>query len=348
MARVAAATAAVLVAVGCAQQQPAPAPPRAAQTRCGDQSHPYVCASGTGLVYHGRPLSLLGAALYPSVAIGGRTLRGRAWSSGAPELRAYIDHWLGLARDAGLNTIRPTDFLAGVRDWRDATTWRNLDYLVSAARARGLLVILDLSAYRNFLRSSGRFAYDPAAWQPFVDFVAARYAGAPNIAYYAVAGEIEAPGGHDPGRATADQYVAFYRAVLPRLHAADGGRHLVSTGGLNHLEAGGGIPWQALFDLPGMDVAALHLYSESDRQAVAPAVAAWTGQRRKPLTVEEFGFQQSLGDAERAAAFRDVYALARRLDAAGTVFWNLGPELAPNSYDVSPATPATWSAVASR
>ena len=62
--------------------------------------------------------------------------------------------------------------------------------------------------------------------------------------------------------------------------------------------------------------------------------------------IEEFGFRQDLGDQARAAAFSATYALGRGQGAAGMVFWNLGPELLPGSYDVSPATPAVWAAVA--
>lgn len=332
----------LLGAASCAQQGGS----AGSVASCGGRSDPYVCARDRTLVDRGQQLRLVGATLYPHVTIGGRTLRGDAWASPAAEFRTYIDHWLDVARQDGLNTIRPSDFLVGVRDWHDATTWRNLDYLVSAAGARHMFVIMDLTAYRNFLHQSRRFAYDVTAWTSFLDFVGSRYAPAPAIAYYAIATEIEPPNWGDPARATAQQYVSFFRAALARLHAADHGNHLVSTGGFNHLQAASGVPWRALFGLPGADLAAVHVYSAEDRRSALPAVAAWATQQRKPLVIEEFGFQQGLGDAARAAAFRNVYELGRRSDAAGMVFWNLGPELAAGSYDVGPDTPAVWATVA--
>jgi hypothetical protein len=349
MCRAVAVSLALMAAVSCTpasgagRPQPGGAGPPAA---CGSRSDQYVCARGRDLVDRAQGLRLVGGTLYPDVVIGGRALRGAAWASSTSTFRAYIDHWLDAASQNGMNTVRPTDFLAGVTDWRDAATWRNLDHLVAAAGARHMLVIMDLSAYRNFLRRSGRLPYDITAWISFLDFVGSRYALAPAIAYYSVAGEIEPPNGDDPARATPDGYVSFFRAVLARLHAADRGHHLVSAGGLNHLQATSGIPWQTLFDLPGADLAALHVYSDDDRQSVVPAVSAWAAQQRKPVVIEEFGFQQDLGDEGRAAAFRDTYELGRRSGVAGVVFWNLGPQLSPGSYDVGPDTPAVWATVA--
>ena len=341
--RVLAACGGIVLIAACGPQ--GNGPPRASLV-CGSQADPYVCARGQDLVYRGPMLRLDGATLYPRVTLGGRTLRGAAWASASVEFTAYLDHWLDVAHESGLNTIRPTDFLAGVSDWHDRTTWRNLDHLVSGAAARHMFVVVDLSAYRDFLRRSGRFAYDSTTWASFLDFVGSRFANSPAVAYYAIAGEVEPPVGSTPGRATADQYVAFFRDAIARLHAADHGHHLVSTGGLDHLDDASGVPWQALFALPGQDVAALHVYSDGDRQRAVPAVAAWAAAQGQPFVIEEFGFRQELGDAARGAAFRSTYALGRGAGAAGMLFWNLGPELTPYSYDVSPATPAVWAAVA--
>jgi hypothetical protein len=267
-------------------------------------------------------------------------LRGAAWASASAAIRRYLDHWLDLAHSAGLDAVRPTDFLDGVSDWRAAAPWQNLDHLVTGAASRGMVVILDLSAYRNLLLRLGARPYDPRAWSSFLNFVGSRYARAEAVAYYAIAGE-PAP----PAAGASTDYVAFYRAALARLHAADRGHHLISTGGLNHLEDGSAIPWQQLFELPGQDLVALHLYSDDDRQLVLPVVAAWAAQERKPLVVEEFGFRQDVTDAARAALFREAYRGAWRYHAAGMVFWNLGPELSPASYDVGPQTPAVWGVV---
>jgi hypothetical protein len=83
------------------------------QARCGSPQDQYVCAQAGDLVYSGHTLRLTGATLYPDVALGGRVLRGRAWTSGAAEFRAYVDHWLDLAREEGLTpSARPTTWRA--------------------------------------------------------------------------------------------------------------------------------------------------------------------------------------------------------------------------------------------
>jgi hypothetical protein len=74
-------------------------------------------------------------------------------------------------------------------------------------------------------------------------------------------------------------------------------------------------------------------------------VSGWAQAHQKPFIVEEFGFQQSLGDQARAAAYAHMYAWCRSHHAMGLVSWNLGTELAPTSYEVSPQTPLTWAAV---
>jgi hypothetical protein len=64
-----------------------------------------------------------------------------------------------------------------------------------------------------------------------------------------------------------------------------------------------------------------------------------------PLLVEEFGAKQESGDRARADYFRLVYATAAQAKAAGIGFWNLGPELAPGSYEVGLQTPLTFAAI---
>jgi endo-1,4-beta-mannosidase len=193
--------------------------------------------------------------------------------------------------------------------------------------------------------SAGQFPYDAAAWNAYLDFVGRHYQNEAAIAYYAIAGEVPPPDESVDKRATAEQIVAFYRATTKRLRAADHSHHLVASGGLNHLEPPTTIPWQTVFALPGVDLATVHLYSAGDQNVVLPAVARWSDQASKPLVIEEFGFRQMMGDQARAAAFAGMFGLVERYAAQGAIFWNLGPELAPSSYEVGSQTPGALDTV---
>lgn len=225
---------------------------------------------------------------------------------------------------AGLDTIRIVDFLDAAGTPYDATRWARVDALIAAAETRGLRVILDLSTYRNQLRAQGKDPYGD--WSAFLAFVGARYRSAP-LAYYALAGEPETT-----------VPTEFYARSIAQLHAADPDTP-VSCGGL--LQYGWWSGWQAIFR--AVDVPAVHVYSASDEQAL-PAVASYAASLGKPLVIEEFGFNQTEGDAQRAAGFARIYALAASVKARGIAFWNLGPQLG-DSYDVNPSTPLTWAAI---
>ncbi len=314
-----------------------------APSACLHGGEPFVRAQGPHLMVGDAPLALAAATIYPDVIAGGKAYRGSAWLRA--DFPAYIGHMLDLAQQAHLNTIRATDFLAAAPDWRTPQVWLNLDSLLCQAQARGMHVIISLTTFGNRLYKQGKFPYNPADWHAYLTFVGQRYRADPAIAYYAIAGEALPPNGHDPLRPTADQLVAFYRATAATLAAADGGQHIISTGGLSFLNGPYGIPWQTIFALPHIDLAAIHVYSTGDRAISLPLVAAWATQNGKPFILEEFGFRQSLGDAARAAAYADILQRAHAAHAAGIGFWNLGPEIAPQSYDVSPATPLTWQVV---
>ncbi|MBA3824108.1 MAG: hypothetical protein H0X24_09455 [Ktedonobacterales bacterium] len=312
-------------------------------SKCLSRSGDYVQSSGTGLVVGNQPLTLYAATIYPDVTVSGKTYRGSAWTM--PTFTTYLDQWITQAAAAKINTIRATDFLSNVDDWRNPTVWANMDYLLCHARTHGMHVIISLTTFGKMLYQQGNFPYDPGAWGALIDFVGTRYRNERALAYYAILGEALPPNGNDPLRATPNQLLAFYRDTSLQLRTVDSGHHLISTGGLSFLNGDYGIPWQDIFALPTIDLAAIHVYSAGDRDITLPNVAAWSAQNDKPFVIEEFGFQQKLGDAARAAAFADILARARTAKAAGVGFWNLGPEVADKSYDVSAATPLTWDAL---
>ena len=268
---------------------------------------------------------------------------------------------LRLARAAHLNVVRIVNFLD--EESPDPTTapfdvsrWARVDREIATANDLGLRVILDLSTYRNLLRHEHRNPYI-VDWDPFVRFVAdrvntvtgIRYRDDPSIAIISIAGEVEPLTTLIPMTPTTAQLTEFYARTIGELHRSDP-HHLVSSGGLLQLDWPSGIDWRAIFALPGNDVPAIHVYSDRDEQVTLPAVAAETERLGKPWLLEEFGFPQTRGDAARAAAFRRTYDEAAAGHAAGTLFWDLGPELVgvggkPDTYDVGPGTPATLAEV---
>jgi len=290
-------------------------------------------------------VSLYGFTMYPLTRDRtGHERRGSSWA--LPTFPSYIDNILNLARSARLNTVRPTDYLDGSANWTDPVVWSNMDYLLSAARRRHMFVILDISVYRTWLQRHDVWPYNPSDWTPFLRFVGQRYTDAPALACYAIAGEIPAPRSATmPWNATAEQFVRFFGGVSAQLYAYDGGHHLISTGGLSYLNFDSGIPWQSLFSLPHIDMAAVHIYSPQDRATTMPMVASWARARRTPFVVEEFGFQQSMGDHARADAFAAMYTAGARYRASAMIFWNIGPEVASDSYDVNPRLPRVWRVV---
>lgn len=313
---------------------------------------PYVTASGTQFTWHGQPLRLYGCTFYPALAGG-----SAAWHKAS--FPQYIDQTLNMAAHAGQNLIRPTDFwdksTAG-QTMNDPQVWSNMDYLINAAKQRGMFVIMDLSAYKWLLTSQGKDPYSAANWSDYLDFVGARYQSETAIAFYSIVGEPPTPKTPD----ASNQMVAFYRTVTDMLYAADHGRHLITAGGFNHMEdETPATPWwHQIFALPHNDVVAFKTYSQHDIDLM-PTIAAYAQQLHKPMTDEEFGMPQFMGDSayagggvvyngittSRATFFATVYSTGERLGITSFVFWNLGCEIKSSGYEVSPSTPAVWSVI---
>jgi hypothetical protein len=263
---------------------------------------------------------------------------------------------VGRAQYLGLNTIRLTDFLdrhaSPATGPYDPSRWAAVDKVIAASGAAGLHVELDLATYRNLLLTSGANPYT-YNWRPFLNFVVnrrntvtgVRYGDDPTIALVSFAGEVEPINStSNTMHLTTDQLTAFYRGVLAYWSAA-APQQLLTAGGLMQLGWNSGIDWRAIFALPHNNVIALHLYSDTDRQKVVPAVAAYSAQLGRPWITEEFGFVSGIGDSVRASSFADTYRLNRNYGAAGTGFWNIGPQTSATTHDVGPQFPLTSAAV---
>ncbi len=268
---------------------------------------------------------------------------------------------LRLVPQSGINTLRIVDEI----DWKspdllsapfDEGHWANVDRLLALARERGLHVILDVSSVRNLYLEHKMNPY-VIDWGPFVRFVTGRvntvtgvaYRDDPTIALISVAGEVDGLDQPGPLYPTPRQLVEFYRRTFAQLRQADP-NHLLSTGGLTHLDYPADIPWREIFALDDCDVVAIHTYSRGDGLLSLPVVAADAAAIGKPWINEEFGFKQSLGDAARAAATERVYSESFSHGAAGVSVWNLGPQVqgapgVPQTYDINESTPLTLSAM---
>ena len=275
------------------------------------------------------------------------------------------------AQEAHLNTIRITNFFSHDGDPAtvpyDATSWAKVDQMIAAAGAAGLHVDLGLSDYRALLWDN---CIDPytADWSHYLTFAANRvntvtgavYKNDPTIAMISIAGEplaankphtgVSSGGSPDPALANCTieystaQLTAFY-VNTTSTWKAQGGSVLVSPGGLGYINEyqSAGIDWQTIFSLSTVDICAIKTYG--GMFAFAPTPAAYCHSINKPIIDEEFGYQQSTGDAQRAALFAAQYAQLRQIGAAGVAFWNLGYQVASTSYEVSPLTPLTFAAV---
>lgn len=263
---------------------------------------------------------------------------------------------VALAKAANLNVIRVVDFLdvngpVATAPY-DPVRWKRVDALIAAAGAAGLHVELDLSTYRNLLAKHkvNPYSYD---WGKFVRFVASRrntvtgrvYASDPTIAMVAFAGEVEPPAGSQNSLGvTTAQVTAFFARTLTQWRSQDR-NHLLTTGGLLQLDWNSGIDWRAIMSLPGVSVCTLHVYGSGDETTTVPQVSDFCGSLGKPWLTEEFGFNQLDGDVVRAAEFTRIYEMQATRHSAGAGFWNLGPQVGGDTFDVNAATPLTWQVV---
>jgi hypothetical protein len=283
---------------------------------------------------------------------------GRPWQLYMASVYQGLDNpsqTVAEARAIGLDAIRITDYLdvhsAPAVGPYDPARWARVDRLIAAAGSARLLVVLDLSTYRNLLKTAGLDPYT-VDWSRFLQSVAdrrntvtgVRYRDDPTIGMVSFAGEVDAiNSGENTYGLTAATLVRFYSKVLTYWHHLAPGQ-LRTAGGLYQLDWNSGIPWKAIFALPGNDVDAVHVYGPGDRSITVPAVADFSRSQRKPWIIEEFGFDAQDGDRARAEGFNNTFALASTFGAAGVGFWNLGSQTG-STYDVGPQFPQAMNAV---
>jgi cellulase (glycosyl hydrolase family 5) len=294
-------------------------------------------------------------------------LNGSAWKAFGASVSIGVapNENITLATGAKLNAIRLVNFLH--EDANDPTLstapydpiqWGIVDSYIAVAAQNRLHVVLDLSTFRNLAwnNCSGP-AYD---WNNFLSWVANRvntvdgavYRDDATIAVIAIAGEYNVPKTYsfkaNNGQpctltySTNDLNSFFARTLAQGRN--DFPSQLVETGGLLYLDWNSGIDWKTIMGDPDDQICSIHMYSSGDVTTTVPNVSSYCASLGKPWIVEEFGFPQSDGDTPRASEFLGRYSVSTQYGAAGTLFWNVGPEMG-STFDVNPQTPVTWTAV---
>ena len=311
-------------------------PPSGVVAPCGLQ----LCAGAT-------PIHLFGASEYQSSSDTG------------------IDHVPGtisLAQQMRLNTIRVINFYDSKKSPTtepfNETQWVKVDNMIAAAGTAGMHVDLSLGDYRNILWNNCVNPYT-ADWGQFISFVAQRtntvtgqtYGSDPTIATLSLAGEPLSVGSRTFTASgtnqactisyTTQDLTSFYTRTLHQWKTV--ARVSVNTGGLGYLNFNSGIDWKTIFALADDDICAIKTYG--GMMQFAPTVAAYCAGINKPWIDEEFGYQQSDGDALRAQEMKAQYDMLHANGSAGEMFWNLGTQLASTTYDIGPGTPLTLATV---
>jgi hypothetical protein len=316
-----------------------PAPPRPPALPPPPSSG-FLHTCGTRLCFGSNVFAMYGATVY-----GSTSKSGVDNPDGAVEL-ALLE---GFTTMRVVNFYNPTTGDPATTPFSDAV-WSRVDTLIAKADAANLKVVLDLADYRNILLDHCINPYR-ADWTRFETFVAHRvnhvsgrvYGADPAIAMVSFAGEPEPVGTHGCISYTAADLTTFFRTVTRTWKSLDR-NHLTTSGGLGYLDFTSGIDWHAITSDPNLDVCAFKTYG--GMKAWLPAGASYcNGTLAKPWYNDEWGYQQSAGDAATAQAFQAQFDSNRANNAAGNFFWNAGYETAPGSYDVGPQTPLTLAVV---
>jgi hypothetical protein len=326
------AVAALAIAALAASVPAALATPASADRR----AQPFLRACGQAVCLSGRPVSLTAGTMYE-----------------------YLDDPavpVSLAVAGHVRMLRVTNFMDGLTDpnaWDGEQSWQRVDRIVAAAKARGLLVEIDLSAYRDMVLLGAH--RDPYAldWGPMIAFMAnrvntvtgIRYRDDPTIGLVAVAGEVEpvnTPANHL--KVSTGELSAFFRRTLHEL-AVDDPHHLHSDGGLLQITWPSGIDWRYISSLPDDQLPAIHVYDTDDLDKAIPLLSHLAAGLHKPWWVEETGRAQKVGDARRAAWLNAVGAAAARAGSAGVGVWNLGRHTGSTNFDLSPHFSGSWSSL---
>ncbi|MBA2285833.1 MAG: cellulase family glycosylhydrolase [Ktedonobacteraceae bacterium] len=255
----------------------------------------YMTASGMSTMYKGSPIKLYGATIYLSTQ-GGTA----AWQT---DLTLVLDDLFFRAWLNGLNMIRITDYWSGSQSptigYDDRQTWLNIDYCVTKAQQYGMFVMMDVSGMKALLTAQGKDPTNAANWTDFLSFVGLHYKNtATSICWYNLSGEPSLP----TDQASVDALVNFYATLCNTVHTADNGTHLISSGGLTHMNnvvSGISYPtwWYPIFaNIATNTICSIKDYSVNDLAYLSTIQSIFTANNiNKPISCNEFGAQQEQG-----------------------------------------------------
>ena len=223
--------------------------------------------------------------------------------------------WDSMPEAIGLSGVRITDIVDNVapdQATSAADKWEEVDSKISHYKAHGRFAVLDLSFFRNLMVKSGIDPYAESSWpmwDSFLEWIAARYGKNTGIKYVDIAGEPE-------WGASQDKLIPFYRHTMEKWRSLSA--IPVSTGGF--INYGKGQPHEGLGEklikLGITDHVNLHVYSQSDLEALRNGLADRVHALGGYLLVEEMGIRDDidLGQAgERPDSSRTDAVIAKLL-----------------------------------
>jgi len=315
-----------------------------------------ICDAGIGFCLGGRTFYPYGASFYSSTSLSGIN----SDPAGAVAL-ALAQH---------LNTVRVVNWLSHnlqpqfstpLQQATSSQYWAQADMFVADAEHAGLFSWLDLSDFKNLLLNTCTNPYVSStypAWDAYVRFAALRvnpltglsYGSDPHILWVGFSGEPYPPGTWGPGAnpagwpTTCPNALSYSTADLTNFYAhveatwKAYSSKLTMAGGFGYLnEANNGIDYQAIFGNPDNDICGFKTYGGMEAW-LATGASFCSKTLHKPSVNVEWGYEQGVGDAARAADFQGQFANNASTGMAGNFYWNAGYQNASTSYDVDDAT----------
>lgn len=225
--------------------------------------------------------------------------------------------WAAAPYTAGFDAVRVTDIIEGSLDDLASDPqgkWGEVRAKVTAYREAGLGWVLDMSFVRNRLAGAGLDPYAPAqrdVWARELARAADECAYYPPL-YLSLAGE-------PPAEAGTGRLAGFWEWAADLWHQLSAVP--VCAGGFLHYDQDGAHKWSLAASLEaGMDLAAVHVYTDKDLGALRATVAR-VHALGAPCLVEEMGVRRE--QADRVAVARRMLRACLEAGADGIGLWGL-------------------------
>lgn len=225
--------------------------------------------------------------------------------------------WAAAPWAAGFDAVRVTDIIEGSLDdlaGDPQGKWGEVRAKRDVYREAGLGWVLDLSYVRNRMSDAHLDPYAPAqrgVWAREFARAADVCAGYPPV-YVSLAGEVLPADG-------TDRLAGFWAWAAAEWHAFSSVP--VCAGGMLHYDDGGAHKWSPAASIEaGMDLAAVHVYSDKDIESLRATVAR-VHALGAPCLVEEMGVRRV--QADRVGAGRRMLRACLDAGADGIGLWGL-------------------------